>query len=84
MSDKEVLIRIFDTSDQHLVDLRLMKSAALYLSPGAYLGDYAWSEKIGIHGACQRKIRSVGVANEALEGVYPEPAWMSIWVDAVS
>ncbi|MFW7380158.1 MAG: hypothetical protein ACOH5I_15190 [Oligoflexus sp.] len=83
MSKTSVLIRIFDTSNRHLKDVQLAKSAALYLAPGNYLSDYEWAETCGIMHSAARQIRSVGEAHEGLLTENMIPAWMSIWVDAV-
>lgn len=83
MAENSVLIRIFDTCNKHLKDVKISKAVALYLAPGCYLSDYDWAKACGIDHSMARQIRSVGEAHEGLLPNGLKPAWMTIWVDAV-
>ena len=83
--DSRVKIRIYDRNDQHLEDIQLNRSEAVYISPGKYLSEYLWSKETEISDVFARLILSVGTAHEGLRDVkddrdYP---WLSVWVDAV-
>lgn len=58
--EKKVRIRIYDTKNRHLEDIDLPPKDAVYLSPGGYLSDYQWAEKLKISYPDVRKIHSVG------------------------
>jgi hypothetical protein len=83
MPKTKVLIRIYDTTDQHLEDVHLSQSQALYLAPGGYLGDYDWARSCGISHSLARQVRSVGVPHENLLHEDLQEPWISIWVDAI-
>jgi hypothetical protein len=62
--DKKVLIRIYDTKNKHLEDIKLPRQEAIYLSPGGYLSDYEWAQDLKITHPRVRMVRSVGSKSE--------------------
>ncbi len=83
--NQTVKIRIYDRDDHHLQDISLLRSEAVFISPGKYLSDYDWAALTSIENPLGCRVLSVGTAHEGLRDVSSETdyPWLSIWVDAI-